>query len=263
MFRAKVLTVCAALALAGAAMVPAGAQNPPKNDRQAGPSGQTPAQLREPDSYRATMVVRVIPTGGSPKITIPPLGFDVAKMGGDRYWSFQWPQVGEVTYLEAGAQKYLILPTRNQYYEVDPSQFDVPLSWALSPEKVIDRIRRQATFERVGSTVINGQRATAYRTSGSAATGSGGRVKNETVVYVGEQSGLPLRAELDNTTTSGLGARVIIETESVDLAPQASLFQLPAGLKKGSSEELKREVNGLLSTLRALYEALSQQQATR
>jgi hypothetical protein len=209
------------------------------------------------------MMVHIIPTGSAPKIEIPPIGFDVAKKGADRRWSFQWPQVGEVTYLEVGAQKYLILPSRNQYFEVDPQQFDVPISWALSPAKVIERIKQHAKFERVGTTVLNGQRATTYRAAGSAGEGKNGQVKNETVVFVGEQTGLPLRVELDNMTSSGAGARVIIETESIDSNPQAAIFQLPTGMKKGSSEELKQQVNSLFNTLRALYEALSQQQAAR
>jgi hypothetical protein len=137
------------------------------------------------------------------------------------------------------------------------------MSWPLSPAKVIERIKQRANFERVGTTVINGQRATTYRASGSAGPGGRGQVKNDTVVYVGEQTGLPLRVEMDNMTPSGVGARVIIETESIDPDPQAALFQLPTGLKKGSPEELKREVKSLINMLQALYEALAQQQATR
>jgi outer membrane lipoprotein-sorting protein len=241
MFKRNIAVFSAALALIGVTMTPAGAQTQPKNGKQRGATDQMLAQLNEPENYRATMVVHIIPIGGARNINIPPLRFNVAKMGADRRWSFQLPQIGEVIYLEDGAQKYLILPSRNQYVEIDPSQLSVPLPWAVNPASVVENIKRQANFERVGTTVINGRRATAYRAAGVTRTDtSGGRLKNETKVYVGERTGLPLRVEMDNMTSSGAGARVIIETESIDTSPTASLFNVPTGMNKVSSEQLKR-----------------------
>jgi hypothetical protein len=134
----------------------------------------------------------------------------------------------------------------------------------VNPASVVENIKRQAKFERTGTTVINGRRATAFRAAGATRTDtSASQLKNETKVYVGERTGLPLRVEMDNMTSSGADARVIIETENIDANPQASLFNVPTGMNKVSSEQLKQEINSFVNTLRMLYDALLQQQATR
>jgi len=261
MCKSKLLALSMALAIGSATMIIANAQTQPKQSKG---TAQMLAQLNEPANYSATMMVYIIPTGNTPNIDVPPLRFNVARMGTDRRWAFQLPVIGQVIYLENGAHHYLILPARNQYVEIDPQKMGIRLPWAVTPSAVIDYIRQQSKFDSVGTTVINGRRAATYKAGGVADTHTqAGTIKNETVVFVGEQTGLPLRVELDNMASSGAGARVIIETENIDTTPQATLFNLPTGMNKVSSEELKQEVNGFVSAMRSFYEALLQQQASR
>lgn len=225
--------------------------------------GQSPASLREPENYRARLSLNIIPTGNTPNISIPTINVDVAKRGADRRLAFNLPQVGEVIYLEAGTQKYLVIPSRNQYVEVEPDKLGLKLPWLVAPGALIERLKAHAQFQRIGTDVINGRRAVKYRLSGETDTRTrAGEVAAESTVYIGRNTGLPLRVELNTRTTSGAGARVVIETHDVQTNPADSLFVVPTNMQKVTTEELKQQVDRLVATLRLAAE-LIWEQATR
>jgi hypothetical protein len=224
----------------------------------AGPA--TPA-AREPESYSVTTTITVTPTGNAPQANIPPLQFSFAKLGAARRVSFKLPDpVGEVIYLEQPTLKYLIFPARNQYVELDPVELGFHLGDLMSPAAIIDRLKQRSSFEPMGSDTVNGRTAVKYRFQGAADTHTkAGTAQADSLVYVDQETGLPLRSEIETTSTSGLGARIVTSAESLQLNPASTLFEPPTTMKKVTSAELKQQVQGFVNTLRVVAGYLRQQ----
>jgi len=221
-------------------------------------------EAREPERYSVTNTVTIQPTGTSPQANIPPLQFSFARMGSDRRVSFKLPDpVGEVVYLEKSPLKYLIFPARNQYVELDPNELGFQLGDVMSPAAAISRIKERSQYEQVGTETINGRTAVKYRFRGTADTHTkAGTAQAESLVYVDQETGLPLRSEIDTTTSSGAGARVTTVADTLQFSPEPSLFEVPTAMKKVTSAELKQQVQGFVGAVRAVSAYLSQQVIT-
>ena len=230
----------------------------------AAPGTAAVLEAREPERYSVTNTVTIQPTGTSPQANIPPLQFSFARMGSDRRVSFKLPDpVGEVVYLEKSPLKYLIFPARNQYVELDPNELGFQLGDVMSPAAAISRIKERSQYEQVGTETINGRTAVKYRFRGTADTHTkAGTAQAESLVYVDQETGLPLRSEIDTTTSSGAGARVTTVADTLQFSPEPSLFEVPTAMKKVTSAELKQQVQGFVGAVRAVSAYLSQQVIT-
>jgi hypothetical protein len=221
-------------------------------------------EAREPERYSATTIISIEPTGNTPKTNVPPLQFSFARIAGDRRVSFRLPNpVGEVIYLEKAPLKYLIFSARNQYVELDPNELGFQLGSVMSPTTVIERLKERTQFERLGTETINGRTAVKYRFKGAADTRTqAGTVEAESLVYMDQETGLPLRSEIETSTTSGAGARIVTDTQNIELNPQASLFEVPTGMKKVTSTELKQQIQSFVDTVRVFAEFVKQRTST-
>src|SRR5262245_57040902 len=216
---------------------------------------------REPERYSVTTVVTVEPTGKSPKADLKPVHFVFAKMGTDRRISFSLPEpVGEVIYLEKAPLKYLIIPARNQYVELDPKELGFELGKMMSPSKAIERLKGRTQSETLGTETLNGRTVVKYRLKGSADTHTKlGTAAADSVLFVDQETGLPLRSEIETTSSSGAGARIVTNAERLELSPSPSLFEVPTAMKKVTSAELKQQVQGFVNVIRVLAGYLRQQ----
>jgi hypothetical protein len=211
-----------------------------------------------------TTTLTVQPTGTSPQANIPPLQFAFAKLGSDRRVSFKLPDpVGEVIYLEKAPLKYLIFPARNQYVELDPVELGFQLGEVMSPSSVIARLKERTQYEQVGTEPINGRTAVKYRFKGAADTHTKvGTAQADSIVYVDQETGLPLRSEIETTSSSGAGARIVTVADGLNFTPEASLFEVPTSMKKVTSAELKQQVQSFVATVRAVAGYLRDQAST-
>jgi hypothetical protein len=225
------------------------------------PVPNTPLEAREPDSYSITETIMIQPTGSSPQANIPHLQFTFAKMGADRRLSFRLPDpVGEVIYLEKSPLKYLIFPARSQYVELDPQELGFQLGDLMSPASAIDRLKARAQYEMLGTESVGGRTAVKYRFRGSADTHTSvGNAQADSILYVDQETGLPLRSEIEATSTSGAGAKIVTSTDSLDLLTQPSLFEVPAGMRKVTSAEVKQQVQNFANGLRVFIDYMRQQ----
>ena len=228
------------------------------------PSSTGPLEAREPERYSVTNTITIQPTGTSPQANIPPMQFSFARIGTDRSISFKLPQpVGDVIYLEKAPLKYLIFPTRNQYVELDPSELGFALGDVMSPASVIEQLKQRAQYEQLGTETVNGRTAVKYRFKGATDTHTKvGTAQADSIVYIDQETGLPLRSEIETTSSSGAGARIVTVADSLLFTPDASLFEVPAGMKKVTSTELKQQVQGFANAVRALAGYWRQQVST-
>jgi hypothetical protein len=225
------------------------------------PPRATTLETREPETYSVTNTISIQPTGNSPQANVPPMQFSFARMGTDRRVSFKLPDpVGEVVYLEKAPLKYLIFPARNQYVELDPNELGFALGDVMSPASVIDRLKQRAQYEQIGTDTLNGRTVVKYRFKGAADTHTqAGTAQADSIVYVDQETGLPMRTEIDTATSSGAGARIVTVADSLQFAPEASLFEVPIAMKKVTSAELKQQVQGFVAAARGVATYLRDQ----
>lgn len=224
-------------------------------------AGAGPLEAKEPERYSATTIITIQPTGNAPQANIPPMQFGFARMGADRRVSFKLPEpVGEVVYLEKPQLKYLIFPARNQYVELDPDELGFQLGHLMSPASALERLKERAQYESLGAEMLNGRAVAKYRFAGAADTHTrAGTAQASSIVYVDQETGLPLRTEIETTSSSGAGARIVTATESLQLTPDSTLFDVPTQMKRVTSAELKQQVQGFVSGMRQFAGYLRQQ----
>ncbi|HKP88280.1 MAG TPA: hypothetical protein VJZ26_19400 [Blastocatellia bacterium] len=228
------------------------------NANSAPTGAASPFSAREPERYSAKIVIsaqgEVNGRQGSTQWEI-----DFGRMDANRRWSVKVPGLNqEVIYLEKPGLKYLVLPARNQYVELTPDALGFPLGNLLTPSAMMERLKSRAA-ENLGVEPVNGRPATKYKFAGAANTGTqAGTVQTDSIVYIDEETGLPLRADL-TAVTSGSNARAVLETRDIHLNPDPALFEVPSGYKKVTSEELKQQVQNFITLVRAIAPYLGQQ----
>jgi len=228
------------------------------------PPPPAPLEAREPDRYSVATTITVQPTGNAPKTNIPPMQFTFARLTDQRRVSFKLPDpVGEVIYLEKPPMKYLIFPARNQYVELDPNELGFQLGEVMSPASAIQRLKEKSRYEMLGTETVNGRTAVKYRFSGAVDTHTqAGTAEANSIVYVDQETGLPLRSEIDTSSTSGAGARIVTSTDNLQLTADASMFEVPTAMKKVTSTELKQQVQSFVGAMRAVAGYFRQQMET-
>lgn len=223
----------------------------------------SPISAKEPERYSMKMVV----TGqaeASNRQGNAQWEIDFARMDANRRWSIKIPGINqEVIYLEKPGLKYLVLPSRSQYVELNPDELGFPLGSLMTPSAMIERLQSRP-HENLGVEPVNGRPATKYKFSGSANTGTqAGTVQADSFVYIDQETGLPLRADLNAVTSSGASARGMLETRDIHLNPDPTVFEVPAGYKKVTSEELKQQIQNFITFIRAIAPYLGQQMAVQ
>ncbi len=219
----------------------------------------SPISAREPERYSMKMAI----TGqaeASNRQGNAQWEIDFARMDANRRWSLKIPSINqEVIYLEKPGLKYLVLPSRNQYVELDPDALGFPLGNMMTPSAMIERLQSRP-HENLGVEQVNGRPATKYKFSGAANTGTqAGTVQADSFVYIDQETNLPLRADLNAVTSSGASARGMLETRDIHLNPDPALFEVPTGYKKVTSEELKQQIQNFIAFVRAIAPYLGQQ----
>jgi hypothetical protein len=225
------------------------------------PAGTSAIATREPEKYRATLVISAETEGGQKTIGIPTLSAEVARNGADRRVSFKLPDGSDLIYLEQAGKHIVIAPGRKQYAELTPEATGFQLHKLMTPGQIVSYIEKLKGVERVGDETLNGRAADKYRYAATANTStSAGQVNTEAFVYVDKETGLPLRAELYTEASGSVqgvkGAKIVAEMRDISTTVDDSLFQVPAGLKPVPPEQVRGQIDALTNTVAALIKAL-------
>ena len=222
---------------------------------------------REPDAYRATLVLAAETEGGEKTIGIPQLSAEVAKSGADRRVSFKLPDGSDLIYLEKGGLHIAIAPARKQYAELTPEATGVQLQKLMTPGQLVARLEKLQGVEAVGEEAVNGRPAVKYRYQRVSNTNTNaGTVNTEAFVFVDKETGLPLRSELYTEATGDVqgvkGAKVVAEMRDISTIVDPSLFEVPLDYKKVPPEQVKQQINALTNAAMSLVRALMSNVAT-
>jgi hypothetical protein len=118
---------------------------------------------REPEAYRATIVLTAETEGGDRTIGIPTLSAEVARSGNDRRLSFKLPDGSDLVYLEDDGVQYGIAPARKQYAELTPEATGFQLHKLMSPGQLVAHLDRLQGLQLVGEEPMAGRTALKYR----------------------------------------------------------------------------------------------------
>lgn len=222
---------------------------------------------REPDQYRATLVLSAETEGGEKTIGIPTLSAEVARSGADRRVSFKLPDGSDLIYLDKAGVHTVIAPGRKQYAELTPEATGFQLHKLMTPGQLVERLGSLKGVERVGEETITGRTAEKYRYATTRSTNTqAGEVSAEAFVFVDKETGLPLRAELFTEASGNVqgvkGAKIVAEMRDINTSVDASLFEVPAGFSKVPPEQVKQQINAVTNAAAALVKALLSSAAT-
>lgn len=232
-------------------------------------STTSPATIaaREPDTYRATLVLSAVTEGGEKTIGIPTLSAEVARRGTDRRVSFKLPDGTDLIYLEKGGLHVVVLPGRRQYAELTPEATGFQLGKLMTPGQLVARLENLKGVERVGEETVNGRPAEKYRYARTDNTKTqAGTVSTEAFIYVDKETGLPLRSELLSEATGQVQgakeARIVAEMRDISTTVDNSMFEVPSDYNKVPPERIRQQINALTNAAAAIIRNLMSSAAT-
>ena len=235
----------------------AGAGVNPNGNKNAGSQAVStqPATIdfKEPERYSMAMTISAQAVADAPS-AMATQQFGFAKMGSDRRWSFALPApLGRIVYLEKSGLKYLVFIDRNQYVEIARDALGFEPTGVLTPSAIAEQLKPRSQYEQLGLEPVNGRTAMKYRITGA---GDAAR-KTDGVIFVDQETGLPLRYELNAVATPGSNLRVIVEARDVQLNPDRLQFEVPAGMRKVTSQEVKSQVEAFAASVRSFSDIVS------
>jgi outer membrane lipoprotein-sorting protein len=223
---------------------------------------------REPDKYRATLILSAETEGGQKTIGIPTLSAEVARSGADRRFSFKLPDGSDLIYLEKGDQHIVIAPGRKQYAELTPEATGFQLQKLMTPGQLVSRLENLKGVVRVGEETLNGRAADKYRYANTTNTNTqAGSINTEAFIYVDKETGLPLRSELFTEASGNVqgvkGARIVAEMRDITTIVDNSLFEVPLGFNKVPPEQVRQQIDALTNMAAALIKSLMSNMSTQ
>ena len=216
---------------------------------------------REPEQYRATLVLSAETEGGEKTIGIPTLSAEVARNGADRRIAFKLPDGSDLIYLDKGGQHIVIMPGRRQYAELTPEATGIQLQKLMTPGQLVARLENVSGVERVGEETLGGRTAEKYRYANTTnTTTSAGAVNTEAFIYVDKETGLPLRSELFAAASGNVQgvktARIVAEMRDISTTIDPTGFDIPAGYTKVQPEQVRQQINALANMAGAILRTL-------
>jgi hypothetical protein len=215
-----------------------------------GTSSTPPFATKEPERYQA---VRVITTSGGVEATTAAASSSqtfIARDGDRRREDYEAAAGEKISYLQLPGSVYELLPARKLYAELKPEgeaaatngrAENVPPDF--SPDKLLNEARPESVYERIGAETINGRATVKYRVTMRGQTGASREVMTESLVWVDESLGMPIKSETTSTGGAASGARITMELRDIKETVDAGLFELPPDYRKVTPGELFTQVN--------------------
>jgi hypothetical protein len=226
----------------------------------------TTIEAKEPDKYSATMVATLATAGQQP--LKGQVEIKVARNGADRRYSATVPVLGEIIFLDKADKRYIIMPARKQYAELDRELTGVNTDQmrSMTPGQLVAFVQARQGVERVGEETLNNRPAVKYRVAGRAQTQTtAGQVQGESFIYVDKETGLPLRIEGFGQSSGNVqgvsGGNVVVETRDLKTDVNPADFEIPQGLRKLTPEEARQQVALVTQGIQAILTFLAQQGA--
>lgn len=194
-----------------------------------------PFATKEPERYQAVRITTITKTSTSVPAETQTVRVFIARDGEKRREGYENSTGEQSIYLENAQGRYLLLPAKNSYANLSATDTP-PDSRALADQAAevsVDRLLHEspseARYEKLGIETLNGRTTTKFRvTRAESNTGSG--AESETLIWIDEQLGLPIRSE--TTFSRDHNSKVLMELRDISLDVDARLFELPEDYKQ-------------------------------
>lgn len=206
-----------------------------------------PFSTKEPERYRANVVITSSGGQGSPLSGLANMlnGQKFVARDGDKR-RFDVEMMGaKVTLLQLPDGYYMLYAPKKMYAEIKPGDADALPQNAtsdLSPDKLINAASTGARYEKLGTEDVNGRTTTKYRVTSKGSTGEAKDVTSETIVWVDEALGMPIKTETTSTGGSAQGTKVTTELRDISLEVDPKLFVLPTDYKKSELKDIQVQI---------------------
>jgi hypothetical protein len=212
-----------------------------------------PFSTKEPERYEATMVVTGSLGGGGDAAAVPGLSnllsreMKIARDGDRRRVDYELIPGARMTNLQLPAGNYTLLHSKKLYAEVKPGEAGDVMSAArnlpsdFSPDRLVNESNTGATYERLGTEDVNGRTTTKYRVT-IKGKGEASAVQTETIVWVDESLGMPVRSETTSAGEQARGSKLTMELRNIKQEVDPSAFELPKDYKKVTADEIAQQM---------------------
>ena len=205
-----------------------------------------PFITKEPERYQAVRVI-TSSSGAGDAVNSQTL---IARDGERRREDYETAGV-KISLLQLPAGTFVLLPEKKVYAELKPeaggggsavsqSQTVPP---DFSPDKLLNEVRPEAHYEKLGSETVNGRATVKYRVTLKGMTGAAKEMTTESLVWVDESLGMPVKTEMTSTGGAETGAHVIMELRDIKETVDANLFDIPQDYRKTEMREIVSQLN--------------------
>jgi hypothetical protein len=215
-----------------------------------GTSSTPPFATKEPERYQATRVI-TSSEGGETKMEGAAGSRTLIARDGDKRREDYESVAGEkLSYLQLPEGIYVLLPARKLYAELKPETGGAEGERAnvvppdFSPDKLLNETRPESQYEKLGAETINGRATMKYRVRVLGRTGTSKEVATESIVWVDESLGMPVKTETTSTGKEGAWATVTMELRDIRETIDTGRFELPVDYRKVEARELFAQLNG-------------------
>jgi len=208
------------------------ASNPGAAETRTAAFTTPPFSTKEPERYQAIRITSVTETSSQENASSESNQVLIARDGEKRREEYSAGESDQGVHLEIPAGRFIVLPASRMYAdlstasnETDPSKGsgDSP---QLSPDQLLNEAHAPATYEKLGTETLGGRPTTKYR----VVVVSGTDTRNETLIWIDEALGMPVRSEA--TSSSARSSKVTMELKDVKLEVDERLFSWPSDYRK-------------------------------
>ena len=212
-------------------------------------SATPPFATKEPERYQAVRVIKG--EGGALDASKDAEGerTRIARDGDRRREDYESAAGEKISYLQLPEGMYVLLPAKKLYAELKTETGSLSGERAasvppdFSPDKLLNETRPESLYENLGTENLNGRATTKYRVVVRGRTGAGNEVTTESLVWVDESLGMPVKTETTSTGGQASGARLTTELLDIKETVDAGLLELPTDYRKVEAAEIFREMN--------------------
>jgi outer membrane lipoprotein-sorting protein len=206
-----------------------------------------PFATKEPERYQALRVVTSSmngETGNRSAADALNSQTFIARDGDRRREDYETPAGVKISLLQLPNGTYVLLPDKKLYAEwkleadgiTDKQVASVPPDF--SPDKLLNEARPEAHYEKLGAETVNGRATMKYRVTIRGKAGTTREITTESLVWVDEGLGMPIKSEMTSTGGDAGNTHVTMELRDIKETVDAGVLELPQDYRKVEARDI-------------------------
>ena len=210
-----------------------------------------PFATKEPERYQAVRVITGSTGGEGGSVNNQTF---IARDGDKRREDYESANGLKISFLQLASVNYVLIPAKKIYAELTPeaggeeSERETSVPPDFSPDKLLNEARTEARYENLGAETVNGRATQKYRVTVRGKTGASKEVMTETLIWVDEQLGMPVKSETTSSNSgsnggAATGSKVSMELRDIKETVDSGVFDLPQDYKRVDYKEIQAQTS--------------------